>query len=102
MPDYLIPEDIVPEDKPTVLVEKQEVTASHPLQYRFVTYKRAIDINGAEVQIEDKVEIKNTLELDSEIVQIGEQILALQKRIDDIKAKQLQIAEITPLQEKII
>lgn len=82
-----MPEEIAP----TVVVEKQEVSDTHPLQYRFVTYKKAIDINGAEVQIEDKVEIRNTLELDQEIVQIQKQIVDLQARIETIRSKQLQI-----------
>ena len=69
-----------------IQIEKQEVTDDHPLQYKFTTYKTVKDIKGEDVQIEDKVEITNTLELDVEKETLNKQIVDLQiqiKTIDD-------------------
>jgi len=77
-------------------IERQEVSATNPLQYKFTSYKAVKDINGTEFFVEDKVEIKNTLELDVEIEQILKQILELEKRIEEINAKKTQIGEVKP------
>ena len=86
-------EEITPEVK-EVRVERQEVSASHPLQYKFTTFKTVKDINNADVQIPEKEEIVNTLQLDVEIEQLEKQKLDLQVRIDAIKAKQAEIGKL--------
>jgi len=72
-------------------VERQEVSATNPLQYKFTSYKAITDVNGVEFFVEDKVEVKNTLELDAEIEQLEKQKEDLQVRIDAIKDKQAKI-----------
>jgi len=73
-------------------IEKQDVTAKNPLQYKFTTYKTVKDINDADVQIVDTVEIKNTVELNVEIVSLNKQITDLQSKVIKIKDRLVLIA----------
>jgi len=89
-------------------IERQEVSDEHPLQYKLTSYKSLTDFESKEFFVVDKVEIKNTIELDIELEQLEKQKLELQKqivevesKIDDVNNKKARIAVLEPKVEPV-
>ena len=77
-------------DKPIEIkpsLDVSEVVQQAPVenkQYKLTSWKKVIDRNGDEVEVEDRVEVISLLQIDLQIAEV-------QKRLDDLQAKKALI-----------